>query len=68
MIFVYRYGGEEAIRMSALTTPDHVLDVYTQLGRLRQQRGEYHPIIINNRDTLERISNESSQLINENLF
>ena len=43
---VYRYGGEEAIRMSAMTTPDHVLDAYTQLGRLRQQRGEYHPIII----------------------
>ena len=40
---VYRYGGEEAIRLIAMTTPNHILDAYTQLGRLRQQRGdEYH--------------------------
>ena len=67
---VYRYGGEEVIRMSATTTPDHVLDAYTQLGRLREQRGEYHhdSFLIINRGTLERINNESSQLINEKCF
>ena len=70
---VHRYGGEEVIRLSAMTTPDHVLDAYTQLGRLRQQRGdEYHHdsslSIIHNRDTLERINNESSQSISEKCF
>ena len=70
---VYRYSGEEAIRLSATTTPDHVLDAYTQLGRLRQQRcDEYHHnsslSIIHNRDTLEKISNESSQSISEKCF
>ena len=70
---VYRYGGEEAIRLSATTTPDLLLDVYTQLGRLIQQRGdEYNHdsslSIIHNRDTLERINNESNQLISEKCF
>ena len=70
---IYRYSGEEAIRLSATTTPDHVLDVFTQLGRLRQQRGnEYHHdsslSIIHNRDTLEKINDESSQSISEKCF
>ena len=70
---IYRYGGDEAIRLSGTTTPDHVLDAYKQLGRLRQQCGdEYHHdsslSIIHNRDTLERINNESSQSISEKCF
>ena len=73
---VYRYGGEEAIRLSATTTPDHILDAYMQLGRLRQQcDDEYHHDsslpIIHNRDTLERINNErneSSSSISEKCF
>ena len=70
---IYRYGGEEAIRLSATTTPNNVLDVYMQLGRLRQQHGdEYHHdsslSIIHNRNTIERINSESSRLISEKCF
>ena len=39
---IYRYGGEDAIRLTATNTPQHILNAYMELGKLRQQRGELH--------------------------
>ena len=51
-------------------TPQHVLNAYMELGKLRRQRGEPHDLIppTIHGDIVEKINSESSQLINEKCF